>query len=50
MRYFVFTALLLLAAGSSFAETRYVSDHLVITLRAGQGNSYKVLQALHSGA
>ncbi len=49
MRYFVFTALLLLAAGSTFAETRYVSDHLVITMRTGQGNSYKVLRQLHSG-
>ncbi|WP_303906952.1 TIGR04211 family SH3 domain-containing protein [Thiohalomonas denitrificans] len=49
MRYFVLTALLLLAAGSSFAETRYVSDELTITLRAGQGNSYKILQTLRSG-
>ncbi|SCZ53468.1 TIGR04211 family SH3 domain-containing protein [Thiohalomonas denitrificans] len=49
MRYFVLTALLLLAAGSSFAETRYVSDELTITLRAGQGNAYKILQTLRSG-
>ena len=49
MRYFALIALLLLAADYSFAETRYVSDELVITLRAGQGNTYKVLRTLRSG-
>lgn len=32
------------------AETRYVSDHLLITLRTGKGNEYQVIKSLPSGA
>lgn len=49
MRYLTVLVLLFAVTGLH-AETRYVSDHLVITLRAGQGNAYKVLRTLHSGA
>ncbi len=31
------------------AETRYVTDHLIITLRSGQGKQYQVLKTLPSG-
>ena len=33
-----------------FAETQYVSDDLVITLRTGQGNQYEIIKTLSSGA
>lgn len=32
------------------AATTYVSDHLVITLRTGQGNQYQILKTLPSGS
>lgn len=32
------------------AETQFVSDDLVITLRTGQGNQYEILKTLSSGA
>lgn len=31
------------------AETQYVSDDLVITMRTGQGNQYEILKTLSSG-
>ncbi len=33
----------------AFAETQYVSDKLVITMREGQGNEYKIIKTLRSG-
>lgn len=30
-------------------SVRYVNDHLIITLRAGQGSEYKILKSLPSG-
>ncbi|MCA1797290.1 MAG: TIGR04211 family SH3 domain-containing protein [Desulfuromonadaceae bacterium] len=33
-------------AGSAVADTRYVADQLVITLREGMGNQYRVLRTL----
>ncbi len=39
----------LLGSGLALAETRYVSDHLVITLRTGKGNQYQILRSLPSG-
>lgn len=33
----------------AFAETRYVSDELIITMRRGMGNEYKILKSLTSG-
>ncbi len=49
MRRMIFTLLLILPF-TAYAETRYVSDHLLITLRTGQGNEYQVLKSLPSGA
>lgn len=34
---------------SAFAETGYVSDELIITLRQGKGNQYKILRTLKTG-
>ncbi len=31
------------------AETRYVTDHLIITLRSGQGSQYQIIKTLPSG-
>ena len=38
--------LLLTAAGAASAETRYVSDLLVITVRSAKGNNYETLETL----
>ncbi|MFW6387599.1 MAG: TIGR04211 family SH3 domain-containing protein, partial [Thermodesulfobacteriota bacterium] len=47
---FVITSVLLLAvcAGPGAADTRYVTDQLVITLREGAGNEYQVLRTLRT--
>lgn len=42
-------AVALLSWGAAAADTRYVSDQLVITLRAGQGDQYRILRTLISG-
>ena len=42
--------LALFVAGSAAADTRYVTDQLIITLRQGMGNQYKILKTLHTGA
>ncbi len=42
-------AVLLAVAGIAVAETRYVDDRLMITLRTGQGNAYQILRTLPSG-
>lgn len=43
------SALLLLMAGSAVAETRFVDDKLLITLRTGQATTYQILKTLPSG-
>ena len=43
---FLMTALLLVMATFSFAETRYVSDHLVVTVRSNKTDNYQVLATL----
>jgi len=43
---FLMTALLLVMATLSFAETRYVSDHLVVTVRSNNTDNYEVLTTL----
>jgi len=41
---------LLVSLGASAADrVRYVNDHLIITLRSGQGDEYRVLKSLPSG-
>jgi len=42
-------ALLLLFAATAAAETRYVDDQLVITLRTGQATTFQILKTLPSG-
>ncbi len=37
-----------LLAASAAAETRYVSDQLIITLRSGKGNEYKIIKSLQT--
>ena len=32
------------------AETQYVTDELIITVRAGKGNEYKIIESLKTGA
>lgn len=39
----------ILPAGIVYAETQYVSDQLVITLREGQGSEYKIIKMLKTG-
>lgn len=45
----VLTTLLLMFAAAAAAETRYVNDELVITMRTGQGTTYQILRTLNSG-
>jgi len=54
MRFFVIIIALVITAFSpsgkaAAAETRYVSDQLVITLRQGKGADYKILKTLKTG-
>ena len=39
----------IISVGIVCAETQYVSDQLVITLREGQGNEYKIIKMLKTG-
>lgn len=48
MRMTVF-ALLLTLVGAAMADTRYVDDQLIVTLRSGEGNNFQILRALPSG-
>lgn len=36
----------LIVTSSAYAETRYISDHLIVTVRSGKGNQYKILATL----
>jgi SH3 domain protein len=45
----IIIALLMALPLAVSAETRYVSDHLLITLRTGKGNAYQVIKTLPSG-
>ncbi len=38
--------LFLLMVSSAYAETRYISDQLIVTVRSGKGNQYKILETL----
>jgi len=42
-------SLIILPAGPALAETQYVSDQLLITLRRGEGDQYKILKMLKTG-
>ena len=52
LRSIIFLALLsifIFSVGIVDAKTQYVSDELVITLRAGMGNEYKIIKMLTAG-
>ncbi len=38
-----------LASSAAWAETRYVSDYLIVTVRSGKGNEYKILATVPTG-
>ncbi len=48
MRITVFVLLLTLV-GAAAADTRYVDDQLIVTLRSGEGNSFQIVRSLPSG-
>ena len=49
-RFVFFFCLFTLLSAPALAETGYVADELIITLRQGPGNQYKVLRTLKTGA
>lgn len=47
IKYIVYAfSLVFLVSFSAFGETGYVADELIITLRQGQGNQYKIIRTL----
>ena len=48
-KFALFLAGLLLPILVQAQNTQYVSDHLVITMRSGQGSQYQILKTLPSG-
>ena len=40
----------LLASASAFADTRYVVDELIITVRSGPSGQHQIVKLIHSGA
>lgn len=49
MRSFLLLPVVLLAAFAARADTRYVSDQLEVTLRAGESTRYKIIRMMPSG-
>lgn len=45
----LFCLLFIFAAGSAQAAKKYVSDHLIITLRSGEGKQHKVIKTITTG-
>lgn len=45
----ILLAILLLAAASSQAETRYVTDQFKITMRSGESSGHRIVQMIQSG-
>ncbi len=45
----VVSILFLLVAPSGWADTRYVSDYLLVTVRSGKGNQFKILETVPTG-
>lgn len=41
--------LLLLLVSSGIAETRYISDNLIVTVRGGKGNEFKIIETIPTG-
>lgn len=49
-RFFIISCILISALSfSAQAKTQYVSDHLVITVRTGQGAQFQIIKTLESG-
>ncbi|MDA3903385.1 MAG: TIGR04211 family SH3 domain-containing protein [Desulfuromusa sp.] len=46
LHFIIFSLLFLFVTSSAYAETRYISDQLLVTVRSGKGNEYKVLETL----
>ena len=44
--FILFCLFFLLTISSAYAETRYISDHLVVTVRSVKGKQYKVVERL----
>lgn len=49
MLLFALLIALSISVGSTHADTRYVSDMLILTLREGQGSQYKAIRTLKTG-
>lgn len=49
IRFWLVLLLMCPLIASAANETKYVSDHLVITLRTGQGNQFQIIKTLSSG-
>ena len=49
MLLFALLIALSISVGSTHADTRYVSDMLILTLREGQGSQYKAIRTLRTG-
>jgi SH3 domain protein len=45
----LFCFIFVLLSVSGYADTQYVSDELIITLRQGMGNEYKIIKTLKTG-
>lgn len=45
----IYLILIFLLPSAASAATRYVSDHLIITMRTGQGNQYEIIKTLVTG-
>ncbi len=46
LKFFISSLLFLLTTTSAYAETRYISDQLIVTVRSGKGNQYKILETI----
>ena len=50
MNKWLFSFILLLISTALLAETRYVVDELIITVRSGPSSQHQVIKLIHSGA
>ncbi len=46
LQFILFSFLSLAIVTSLYAETRYISDQLLVTVRSGKGNQFKILETL----
>lgn len=50
MNKWLISFILLLASAPTFADTRYVVDELIITVRSGPSSQHQIVKLIHSGA